>query len=471
MPPEMSSDATTTRQPVLIRPTGADMRALIQLAMPVMTVEMGMMAMHVVDTLFVGHLSATSLAAMSLALIYYFTVVVVGMGTLVGFDALVSQAVGANDQAGVRRALQRGLLLAALLCIPLALILVPTAPVMRALHQPADIIPVATRVVHISILGLPGVLAFVVLRQTLQAMERLRPILMAVLVANVINAACNWLLIGGNLGAPALGVNGSAIASVIGRTSLPLLVLWSARDALWPLLRERDPLLFDLVPMWRMLRIGFPVGVQYLLEVGVFSAVALLMGAQATSTLAAHQVAINLASFTFMLPLGIGSAAAVLVGQAIGRGDAGAARRAAVAALTAGLGASALTTLPFLAIPSLLASAYVTEPDVIALAATLIPLAGVFQLFDGMQAVAGGALRGAADTRAAMVANILGFWAVGLPCGLYLSFQRGMGPAGLWWGLVVGLAAVAGVLMLRLYWRFGGPLTRVRVDTGSPVTH
>lgn len=467
---QMPSHASMTRAPVLVWPTAADMRALIQLALPVMAVEMGMMSMHVVDILFVGHLSATALASVSLALIYYFTVVVVGTGTLVGFDALVSQAVGADDHPSVRRALQRGLVLAAALCVPLALVLWPTEPIMRALHQPAEIVPVAVRIVHISILGLPGALVFVVLRQTLQAMERLRPILVAVLIANVLNVVCNWLLITGHLGAPALGVNGSAIASVIGRTSLPLLVLWMGRDVLMPLLRERDPLLFELAPLVRMLRIGAPVGVQYLLEVGVFNAVALLMGMQATSTLAAHQVAISLASFTFMMPLGIGAAAAVLVGQAIGRGDASAARRAAVAALSAGLVASTVTTIIFLSVPRLLASAYVSEPDVIALAATLIPLAGVFQLFDGLQAVAGGALRGAADTRAAMIANILGFWAIGLPLGLWLAFRADLGAAGLWWGLVAGLAAVSAVLLLRLYLRFGGPLTRVHIDSISPTT-
>ena len=454
----------------MVRPTATDMRSLIRLALPVMAAEMGMMAMNIVDTLFVGHLSATALAAVSLALTYHFTILVIGMGTLVGFDALVSQAVGARDDAGVRRALQRGLLLGALLCIPLALILWPTASVMHALHQRSEIIPMATRVVHISILGLPGMMAFVVLRQTLQAMERLRPILIAVLVANLINGAGNWLLINGHLGAPALGVSGSAIASVIGRTALPLLLLWSARDVLWPLLRERDPLLFKLEPLLRMLAIGAPVGMQYLLEVGVFSAVALLMGVQATNTLAAHHVAISLASFTFMMPLGIGAAAAVLVGQAIGRGDPAGARRVAMAAIVAGLCVSTLTSIVFLAVPRLLASAYVVEAGVITLAATLIPLAGVFQLFDGLQAVAGGALRGAADTRAAMIANILGFWAVGLPLGLYLSFQRGMGPAGLWWGLVAGLAAVSLVLLLRLYSRFSGPLVRVNVDSTHSVT-
>jgi len=464
MAEQVTTQRESTRAPVLVRPTVGDMRALATLALPVMTVEMGMMGMHVVDTLFVGHLSATALAAVSLGLVYYFTVVVIGMGTLVGMDALVSQAVGAGDTPGVRRALQRGLLLAALLCVPLAMLLWPTESVLRALHQPEEIIPIATRVVHISILGLPGGLAFVVLRQTLQAMEQLRPIVLTVVLANLVNAGCNWLLITGHLGAPALGVDGSALSSVIGRTALPLILLWLGRDVFAPLLRQRDPLLFTVEPLRRMLRVGLPVGVQYLLEVGVFNAVALLMGAQASSTLAAHQVAINLASFTFMMPLGIGAAASVLVGQAIGRGDPGAARRAAMAALTAGLLASALTTAIFLAVPRLLASAYVTEPAVIALAASLIPLAGVFQLFDGVQAVAGGALRGAADTRAAMVANILGFWAVGLPLGLFLAFRMGMGPAGLWWGLVAGLAAVAAVLVVRLHHRFSGPLIRVHVD-------
>jgi multidrug resistance protein, MATE family len=459
----------TTRVPVLVRPTGRDLRALITLALPVMAVEMGMMSMHVVDTLFVGHVSATALAAASLALIYFFTIVVVGTGTLVGFDALVSQAVGANDTAGVRRALQRGLLLGLALCIPLSLLLWPTEPILRALHQRPEIIPLATTFVHISILGLPGAMTFIVLRQTLQAMERIRPILWTVLIANIVNAVCNYVLITGRFGLPALGVNGSAVASVIGRITLPLLLLWSARDVLWPLLRERDPMLFALAPLGRMLRIGAPVGVQYLLEVGVFNAVALLMGAQATTTLAAHQVAINLASFTFMMPLGIGAAAAVLVGQAIGRGDADGARRAAVAALSVGLMVSTITSVIFLTVPRLLASAYVMEPAVIALAATLIPLAGVFQLVDGLQAVAGGALRGAADTHAAMIANILGFWAVGLPLGLYLSFSRGMGPTGLWWGLVAGLAAVAAVLLLRLRHRFGGALERVHVDAVQHV--
>jgi multidrug resistance protein, MATE family len=460
----VSSSSTSTPGARHSRPRWHELRSLVTLALPIMAVELGMMAMHVVDTMFVGHLSAESLAAVSLALIYYFTVVVIGMGTLVGFDALVSQAVGAQDHVGVQRALQRALLLATLLCVPLALVLWPTEPILRAMRQPEAIIPTAAHIVHVSIFGLPGALAFVVLRQTLQAMERIAPILWTVLIANLINALLNYVLIRGHFDAPALGVTGSAIASVIGRTAMPVLLCGLAYRDLWPLLRERDPQLFELAPLLRMLRIGFPVGVQYLLEVGVFNAVALLMGAQATATLAAHQVAISLASFTFMLPLGIGSAAAVLVGHAIGRGDPVGARRAAGAGLLAGVAVSLCSAAIFLTIPHLLASLYVREAAVIALAATLIPIAGVFQLFDGVQAVLAGVLRGAADTRAAMIANILGFWAVGLPIGLALAFWRNMGPTGLWWGLVAGLAAVAAVLIFRVRWRFARSLARVHVD-------
>jgi multidrug resistance protein, MATE family len=457
--------AMIARAPIsrLPRPTRADLRALSTLALPVMALEMGMMLMGVVDILFIGHVSATALAAVALAHIYYYSAVMLGLGTLMGFDSLTSQAVGAGDEDGLRRSLQRGLVLALLLCIPLGLALWPTTAVLKALHQSPEIIPMATRYVHLSILGLPGI-AFVVLRQTLQSLGRVRPLLVAMLIANVVNAALNWVFVFGNLGAPTLGITGSAVATVVSRYVLVAATLWLARDVFAPRLRSRDPLLFEWRPLARMLVLGLPVGVQYLLEGGVFNAVALLLGAQAASVLAAHQVAINLASFTFMMPLGIGAATSVLVGQAIGRGDTNGARRAALAGLVAGMAVMTVSAVIFLTMPRLLASAYVREAPIIALAATLIPLAGVFQLFDGLQAVAGGALRGAADTRAAMVANVLGFWAVGLPLGLWLTYRRGYGPAGLWWGLVVGLAAVSLVLLVRVRWRFRGDLVRVRVD-------
>ncbi|MCU0625382.1 MAG: MATE family efflux transporter [Gemmatimonadaceae bacterium] len=450
-------------------PGRAEFRALGRLALPVVAVELGLMAMGAVDTMMVGHLSATALAATALAAVYFYTVMVIAMGTLVGCESLLSQAVGAHDEPGFGRALQRGFVLAALLLVPCALLLVPTAPMLRLLGQPEVIIAPASRFVHISIAGLAPLLGFVVLRMALQARERLAPILVAIVVANAVNLALNWVLVFGHLGAPRLGTDGSALASVAARWTLLAVLLVAAWRDLRPYLRTRASGVADPRALGRMLVLGVPVGVQYLLEVGVFNVVALFMGTMATATLAAHQVAINLASITFMVPLGIGAATSVLVGQAIGRADAAGARRAAHAGLALGAAVMLVSAVAFLTVPRLLAALYVREPAVIALAATFIPLAGIFQLFDGLQAVAGGALRGAADTRAAMWANILGFWAIGLPLGLALAFRAGMGPAGLWWGLVIGLASVAFVLVLRVRRRFRAPLARAIVDAPPAI--
>lgn len=459
VPPPAAAPAATRA-----RPTRADLGALVRLALPVVAVELGMMAMGAVDSVMVGHVSATALAATGLGWIYTYTLLVLAIGTLVGFESLLSQATGAGDDAAFAAALQRGLVLAALLAVPAALVLLPTAPVLRLLSQPAEIIAPATRFVHLSIAGIPPMLAFIVLRIALQARERIAPVLAAILLANGVNAALNWVLVFGHLGAPALGTDGSALASVAARWTLLAATLAFGRHELRPFLARRVPALLDRAALRAMLVLGVPVGVQYLLEVGVFNVVALLMGTLATRTFAAHQVAIGLASLTFMMPLGIGAATSVLVGQAIGRADAAGARRAAHAGLALGAGVMTIGAVLFLAIPRALASLYVREPDVIAIAATFIPLAGVFQLFDGTQAVAGGALRGAADTRAAMWANIVGFWGIGLPLGLLLAFRLGLGPAGLWWGLVLGLAAVAAVLVARVRTHFRRPLVRARVD-------
>lgn len=467
----MATPAAAARSSVAAAPArGGELAALARLALPIVAVELGQMAMGTVDAMMVGHVSATALAATGLAWIYTYTTLVLAIGLLVGFESLLSQAVGAGDDRAYATALQRGLVLAALLVLPVALLLVPTAPVLRLLRQPAEIVPAATRFVHISIAGLPPMLAYVVLRQALQARERLAPVLLTILVANGVNALGNWLLVFGHAGFPALGTDGSAWASVVARWTMLAAILVIGRRELAPHLARRMPGITDVRALGRMVALGFPVGVQYLLEVGVFNVVALLMGTLATTTFAAHQVAIGLASLTFMMPLGIGAATSVLVGQAIGRGDAAGARRAAYTGLAAGAGIMTLGAVAFFGAPHALASLYVREPEVIAIAAGFIPLAGVFQLFDGTQAVAGGALRGAADTRAAMWANIVGFWGIGLPLGLLLAFRLGHGPAGLWWGLVVGLAAVAAVLVVRVRGRFRGPLARAMVDEPVPAS-
>lgn len=189
-----------------------------------------------------------------------------------------------------------------------------------------------------------------------------------------------------------------------------------------------------------------------------------MMGWMGTRQMAGHQVAINLAALTFMVPLGVGDAASVLVGQAVGRGDPEGTRGAARAAFACGITFMTVTAAIFLALPEQLARLYSQDLAVISVAITLIPIAGVFQVFDGTQVVAGGVLRGLGDTRAPMVANLLGYWVVGIPVSMYLGFHAGMGPAGLWWGLVLGLALVGTSLLLRVRRRLSRRQPRVLID-------
>jgi MATE family multidrug resistance protein len=217
-------------------------------------------------------------------------------------------------------------------------------------------------------------------------------------------------------------------------------------------------------PLAEMVRLGAPIGLQQLLEMGVFAAIGVLMGILGTREMAAHQIALNLASLTFMVPLGVGAAAAVRVGHAAGEGDANAVRERAWTALVCGVGFMACAAVLLLAAPGVIAAMYTTDIPVAVLAATLIPIAGVFQVFDGLQVVSLGILRGAADTRVPMIINVVGFWLLGLPFGAYLGFRTAAGPRGLWWGLVAGLVIVSVVLALRVRSRFGGELRRLAVD-------
>ncbi|MCP4897999.1 MAG: MATE family efflux transporter [bacterium] len=445
-------------------PTHADIAAMLRLAVPVVIAQIGMMAMGVVDTMVVGRVSATALAAVALGNLLVMAISSFGFGTLMALDPLVAQGIGADDSVAVRRAVQRGLVIAMALCVPSALVLSTAEPMLRLLRQPQEVIPLAAGYVHICIPGLMPFLCFVVLRQTLQAMERMRPIIVAMVVANVFNLVADITLVHGLWGVPALGPIGSAWATTASRTILFLTLIAVSRRELAPVLKSLDREALRLAPLWRTFRLGFPIGVQLQLEFVAFGVIALLMGGLGTLEMAAHQVTINLASLTFMVPLGVSAATAVRVGHAVGRADDDGVRRAAGAGLACGGGFMATTACLFLGVPQLLAAAYTTMPDVRILAASLIPIAGVFQIVDGLQVTSAGVLRGLGDTRAPMLINVLGFWLVGIPVSLWLGFGIGLGPPGLWWGLVAGLAAVAVLLLARVATKLSRPVTRVEVE-------
>jgi MATE family multidrug resistance protein len=444
--------------------TMSRIRELLTLALPIVVVQVGLMAMGVVDTIMVGHLSAEALGAVALGTIYFFATSIFGLGTLLALDPIAAQAVGAGDEEGVARAIQRGLVLAAALCLPVTLLILPVESVLRALGQPESLVRLATPFCRIGILGLPGFFAFVVLRQGLQAQGRTWAIVLSVVLANLLNTLLNWVFIYGHWGSRPLGVVGSAWATVAGRTLLPLLLLVFDWRQVRGQLRPWRSGVFSVGPLRRMLALGAPIGFQHQLEYGVFGVVGLIMARFGAAEIAGHQIALNLSSLTFMVPLGLSSAAAVLVGRAAGVADRDRVVESALAALACGLVFMTAMAAIFLTLSATLAAFYTIDPAVQAVAVLLIPLAGIFQVFDGLQVVSIGILRGLGDTRAPMVINLLGFWMVGLPIGLWLAFPYGLRAPGLWWGLVLGLVGVGVALVARVRWRLVQPIGRLVLD-------
>lgn len=446
------------------RPTRADFRELLALASPIVLIQVGLMLMGTVDTLMVGQLSPIALAAVALGNLYFIGWSIFGLGTLFALDPIISQALGARDEIAVKRGVQRGIVLALALSVPTTLILLTVEPVLTLVGQPADVIPYAAGYVYRTVLSVFPFFAFVVLRQSLQAHRHTRPIVATILIANLLNAALNYAWIFGKLGFPALGVFGSAWATLTSRWVMTLMLLVAAWRELRPYLAGAASRVFAVEPLLRILAIGVPIGGQMMLEWGAFATIALLMGWLGVNEVAAHQIGLNLASLTFMVPVGISSAAAVIVGHAVGRGDPAAVRRAAAAALILGIGFMAGSAVALIGFPEFFAGLYTQSADVLDVALLLLPIAGVFQVFDGAQVVALGALRGLGDTRMPVIAAIVGFWCLGIPASLWLGFGVGLGAEGLWWGFVVGLSVVAVFLLLRLKAHVRRELVRLAID-------
>ena len=454
---------------MILKPTWEDFRTLAALAVPVTLVQVGMMAMNVVDIMMVGHLSPTALAGVAMGSVYIFAFGTFTMGLVMAMDPLVSQAFGAGDQDAIARAFQRGVVMAAILGTIGGLALYPVDRVLRALGQPESLIAVATPYARAQMPAMIPFALFLALRVTLQAQSLMRPVVITIVIANLVNATLVYGLVYGHFGIPALGAWGAGVATSIARWFMVALLLTLAWSRLRPWMRWRADSI-QRAPMLRMFLIGLPIGLQFELEYGVFAAVALLMGRLGAVPASAHQIAINIASLTFMMPLGVSTAASVLVGRAVGAGDPVAARRAAVAALLTGAGVMALSAGVLVSVPRLLAHAYSPDAAVIAMAAVLIPIAGVFQVFDGIQVVSIGVLRGAGDTRTPLIVNLIGYWLLALPIALWLGLGLGLGPQGLWWGLVAGLVVVALILLVRVRVRLWRTLERLDIEDRRPTT-
>lgn len=429
-----------------------EFRRLIRLSLPVAGAQLGGMLMGVVDTVMVGRVGVEALAAASIANAWIFALLLFGQGLVQGIDPLVTQAHGAGDGRRAGLAAQRGAVLAVLVSLPLGVLFLFTEDVLLALGQSPELTAAAHRYTVVQAGSIPCYLLFIALRQFLQGREIVRPALWVTLVANVFNAVANYALIFGALGAPALGLLGAGIATALSRLFMLLLLLaWVARFRL-----HRDAWVswgraaLDGPELRRVLALGFPVALQMSLEICAFSAATLIAGRLGAIALAAHTIVLNLASLSFMVPLGISQGAVTRVGNLLGAGTPHAARRAAWVALLLGGSVMTVSATAFVLLRNLLPAIYTPDSNVIALAASILPIAAAFQIFDGIQVVGSGILRGMGQTRPAAAFNLIGYWLLGLPVGAWLALWTGWKLAGLWWGLCLGLAVVACSLLLWL---------------------
>ncbi len=436
-------------------PMRLEIRKMIALGLPVAGTQLSTMLLGFVDTVMVGRVSVEAIGAAALANVWIFGTLMFANGILFGLDPIVSQSHGAGDGDRAGRALQTGLFLALLLSLPVALLWTQTERFLLVAGQDPALARMAHEYTLVQIPGVPFFLAYAALRQYLQGREHMRPALWVVLVANVFNALFNWALIFGNLGLPALGLVGAGIATSLTRVvSFLGLVLWvrafRLHEEAW-VPWSRDNL--GRARLREIASIGLPVGAQFALEIWAFSGASLLAGLLGTLPLAAHTIALNMASLSFMMPLGISQGAATRVGNLIGAGDAAGAQRAAWVSVALGAGVMAVAAAAFVTLRHWLPRIYTPEVDVVAACAAILPIAAAFQVFDGTQVVGGGILRGMGRTRPAMLVNLVGYWVLGLPIGAWLAFQRGLGLAGLWWGFALGLGTVATLLVLYVHHR------------------
>ena len=430
-------------------------KPMLRLAIPLVCAELGWTTMTIVDTVMVGHQanSAVAIGAVSLAGILYIAVAIFGTGLMLGLDTLVSHAYGAGNLEECHRALVNGVYLSLGITPALMGLIWFFEPVLRSLGIQSAVMDQSIpylRALNWSTLPL---LLYFVFRRYLQGMDQAKPVMFALVSANLVNLAGNWALIYGHLGLPAMGTVGSGWSTCVARiymmgVLLAYCVYYDRRYKTGLRYTRRLP---DFFRIWRLVQLGLPAATQIGMEVGVFAIATAMIAKLGAVQLASHQVALNTVSFTYMVPLGISAAAAVRVGQALGRGDSHGASRAGWTAMLLGTGFMGIMTIIFLVAPQYIVRIYTPDPVVIRAAGILLFVGGFFQLFDGMQTVATGALRGAGDTSTAMICHIIFYWLVGLPLGAYLCFHLGWGAAGLWTGLCIALILIGCALLY--FWR------------------
>lgn len=424
-----------------------ELRELFRLAAPLAVSQVGGPLMGLVDVAVLGRLGARELAGSGLANAVFFACSVFGIGMVLGIDPLIAQAVGAGNHLRARRVFWQGIWLSLAVAALMTVAILAAAAGLPLIGTEPELVAPARTYLLIRVLSMAPFLMFYVVRSYLQAHGITRPMLTSMIVANVFNLAAVVTLVFGIEGwIPAMGVAGAAMATVACTFLQLAIVAVAVRRVNFEGDVDHRPARAEIV---KAARLGLPVALHMGAEVGVFALVALLAGRLGTLQLASHQLVIGLASFTFSVAVGIGSAGTVRVGNAIGARDGARTRLAGRAAFVAGATVMGVSALAFALLPRAVARLVTNQENVIAAAIPLMMVAAVFQLSDGIQAVGAGVLRGAGDTKYTFYANMVGHWLVGFPVALLLGFRYDMGIVGLWWGLCLGLTVVAVLLFIR----------------------
>jgi multidrug resistance protein, MATE family len=448
--------------------------ATYRLGLPLIGAQMAQMAIHATDIAMVGRIGAPELAATALATNYFFLIYMFGSGFLIALSPIVAQAFGANDPRAVRRSTRMGLWFAAtygVICVPA---LLAVEPVLLWLGQDARLAAIANDYMQIAIFGIVPALIFITFRSFLGAIDRASVLMWASFAAVALNALLNYIFIFGKFGFPAMGVPGSALGSVLTNIFIAIAVgLYVAFDA-----KAKTYEIF--VRFWRadwpvlssVLKLGLPISLTIMAETLMFQFASIMAGWLGVVQLAAHSIVMQLISFSFMVPLGLASAATIRVGQAIGGNNYGDANRAARAALYTAIGVAVVTILLFLTVPENLIRIFLAKTDpllgeTLIAAVPLLMIAAAFNLFDGTQAIAAGNLRGLKDTRAPMLIAIGSYWGLGMPLAYVFAFKLGLATPGIWLGLAVGLLATAILLNWRFFTKLAASAPIVQGSTAS----
>lgn len=423
----------------------------LELAYPIIIGQLGLIMMGVVDSVMVGELGATPLAASALANSYVILIFIVGLGVSFAVTPLVAIEVGARRKSGCGVLFRQSLIVNMIIGFLTAVFTFFASYLLVYFDQPEAVVELAqSYTVLIGISALPLML-FQTYKQFIEGLSIMRPAMIITLIANIINIFANWIFIYGNLGMPALGLDGAGIATLSSRIFMAWLLMFYVTKAKY--FKQFDVSFhfknINFPVIKKILKLGLPSGFQYFFEVGAFSFAVVMVGWLGTKQLAAHQIAINLASISFMAVLGISAAGAIRVGNAVGKQNIKEIRRAGFTALVLGPSIMAFAGIIFVILRNYLPSLYVEDNDVISIASTLLVIAALFQLSDGTQAVGIGVLRGLTDVKGPTIITFIAYWIIGLPIGYYLGFNKFMGVEGIWIGLSIGLTASAIMLTLR----------------------